>query len=196
MEPEKQKALPLKWIKYPFYIFLIGGFIDRAVGHNCFVNGSIDNLGTNFYFISDILFFITVWLLLRKYNYTIETGEDTTQKLSGIMRFGILFFAFLFGGMLPLITTWSLFDISIWATSNTSVQLKAAVTNAEEHHSTERGGCNGVQYTFYNTPIQTDTTICDRTDSLTGMKVGDVLLVHEKVGFVGARVVNAEHWKS
>ncbi len=193
MDVVHQKGMPTKWLQYPTYIFLLGAFFSAVAGTNCFIAGWIGRLGIEFYLISDFLIFSIFWFMLRKYNYTIIIGKDSVQKLTPIMKFGILFFGFMFAGIFSLSVAGTLLNIAIWMTSNTPTQFQTTVSKVVSFDPSSNDWCKKKQYTFANSPINTDTTVCDSDGSLESVKVGDTLLVNELVGFAGAHFLNAEH---
>ena len=193
MEVEQQEGMPTKWVLYLFGIFVGCNILDSAIGFNCFTVKAIHALGLKFHLISTLMFFAAVWYTLRKYDYRVVFG-DSIYRLSSIMIFGILFFTLILGVGVSLGVVDCVLDTAIWLTSTTLMQSKTTVSYvAAPIYSTDDGGCKSFQYTFVNPLLQRDTTICDKDDSLSGTKVGDTLLISQKLGSVGARVISVLH---
>lgn len=189
-----------KLIQCQVIVFVVCFQLDFIFATNEFITKSIGDLWGWFYFVSSILIFIVILCLMHRSNSTLSMPDaieqgSVTKTYTPLMMTGILLFTLFFSGVAALSATKLILDLTIKLTSSTATQFKTKVDFEYESHS-RRGGCNGIEYSFNNPPVQTDTLLCDRDRVLYGVKKGDSILVHEKMSFAGAHFISAERISS
>lgn len=126
--------------------------------------------------LSGTPWFVLVLRKLRDKNGTSSTGDSLASAL----------FVGLIGGfaLLPFVGMGALG--AVYVSSTETVQFSSSI-------GIRKGpGGRGCHWylRFYNRPIQRDVTLCAEDRGISGAKSGDVLTFEEKVGPLGARLIN------
>ncbi|MGO9623118.1 MAG: hypothetical protein ACLP0B_14470 [Steroidobacteraceae bacterium] len=136
-------------------------------------------------FLSGIPWFVFVIRKLRAQNFVI-VNKNGTRSRSVTQTLSYAGFVALIGGfaLLPFIGMGALG--AVYVSSTDTVQFSSSI-------GIRKGpGGRGCRWylTFYNRPIERDTTICAEDRGVSGAKSGDVLIFEEKVGPMGARLID------
>jgi hypothetical protein len=139
-------------------------------------------------FLSGTPWFILVIRTLRDRHYVIVNKHGTGSR-SVIHSLSYALFVALIGGfaLLPFMGMGALG--AVYVSSTDTVQFSSSI-------GIRKGpGGRGCRWylTFYNRPIERDITICAEDRGIGGATSGDVLIFKEKVGPMGARLIDIRH---
>ena len=140
-------------------------------------------------FLSSAPWFILLVRKLHRQNYVIanKNGLDSRRE---VQSFSSALIVSLIAGfmLLPFIGVGALG--AVYVSSTNTVKFPASIDIRT------RGGTGGRScrwfLTFYNRPIEREVTICADYRGISGAKSGDVLIFEEKVGPLGARLIDIQ----
>jgi hypothetical protein len=140
-------------------------------------------------FFSSTPWFILVIRKLRGHSDVID-NENRSGSRSVIHSFSSALFGALIVGFVPLPFIGMGALGAVYVSSTDTVRFPASVGIRT------RGGTGGRScrwfLTFYNRPIEREVTICADYRGISGAKSGDVLIFEEKVGPMGARLIDIQ----
>ena len=192
MQNNEQRGMPTKWMMNIIAVTAGWAVFNGIFFNNCFLSKYSDDIAKGFFIQGGLLCIFVFWIILREYKYMV-IDDDVIKRLSNSMMACYLICIFIFGGAVSWLVADSVLDIMILLTSHTLVQFKAAVSDVDTIPGQGRGSCHGVKYTFNNTPIEQNTTICDEQGSFNFLKNNDLVLVKENVGLFGAQIFSEEY---
>lgn len=139
-------------------------------------------------FLSSTPWFILVIRKLRQRHYMIVNKNGTGSR-SVIHSLSSALFVALLGGfaLLPFIGMGALGAVYVSSTDTAQFSSSIGIRKGP--------GGRGCRWylTFYNHPIEREVTICAEDRGISGAKSGDVLIFEEKVGPMGARLIDIRH---
>jgi hypothetical protein len=183
--PSNQSAL--------FGLLVVGGFIALWwLSKSCFLSTRLyDSLGWLIPVVSTVLFFLWFTLLIYtsyKRNFVIPSsigdGHSSVVRALGYagmagLLLGLVSFVLVYVGMMSV----------VYATSWHPIKFTASVRIRRGH-----GGRSCEAYlTFYNPPLERDTTTCSDYWSTDVLVFRGNFLIDEKVGPLGAKLVEIRH---
>jgi hypothetical protein len=140
-------------------------------------------------FLSSAPWFILVVRKLHRQNNVIanKNGRDRRRVIHSFSS--ALFVSFIAGfALLPFIGMGALG--AVYITSTNTVKFPASI-DIRTRGGTGWKSCRWF-LTFDNRPIEREMTICADYRSINGIKSGDVLIFEEKVGPLGARLIDIQ----
>jgi hypothetical protein len=140
-------------------------------------------------FLSSTPWFIIAIRGLRDRHYVL-VNKNGTRSRSVIQSLSYALFVALIAGfaLLPFIGMGALG--AVYVSSTDTVQFSASIGIRKGH--TGGRSCRWF-LTFYNRPIEREVTICADYRGIAGATSGDVLIFNEKVGPMGARLIDIRH---